>query len=211
MTWIDISQPLYNGMPVWPGDTPFSFKLTMKKVENGVVNVGQICCSTHSGTHADAPYHYDDRGQRIHEVDLGLYIGEVQVIYLPNKAIIEGHDIEKADVKSGKRLLIRTDSVADLSVFPENYTYLHPNAGEVLAQKGIKLLGVDVPSVDFVDSKTLDAHYSLHRHGIHIIENLALEKLGAGFYDFIALPLPIQGADGCPVRAVVRRIKTPRF
>lgn len=207
MTWIDITQSLYNGMPVWPGDTPFSFHLTTRKVENGVVNVGQICCSTHSGTHADAPYHYDDKGRMIHELDVDLYIGEAQVIHLPNKTMIEADDIKKAGIKKGIRLLIRTDSVSDLSIFPEKYTYLHPNVGAVLAQKGIKLIGVDVPSVDFMDSKTLDAHHSLHRHGIHIIENLTLWELEAGFYDFIALPLSIQGADGCPVRAVAKRIE----
>lgn len=205
MTWIDISQPLYNGMPVWPGDTPFSFQLTMKKAENGVVNVGQICCSTHCGTHADAPYHYDDTGNQIHELDLDLYIGEAQVVCVPNKEIIRARDIEKAGVKEGNRLLIRTDSVTHPSVFPDSYTYLHPEVGEVLAEKGIRLLGLDVPSVDFKESKTLDAHHSLNRYGIHILENLVLGEVTEGIYDFIALPLPIRGADGCPVRAVVRK------
>lgn len=205
MTWIDITQPLYNGMPIWPGDTPFSFRLTQKKVENGVVNVGQVCCSTHTGTHVDAPYHYDDAGLKIHELDLALYIGQVQVIHVLNKEVIRAVDIEAAGVKQGRRLLIRTDSVKNVSHFPEHYTYLHPDVAPFLEEKGVELIGVDVPSVDFVDSKRLEAHHSLHLHKIHILENVVLGGVEEGMYDLIALPLPIQGADGCPVRAILKR------
>jgi arylformamidase len=127
------------------------------------------------------------------------------VIYVPHREQITAKDIRGAGVECVQRLLIRTDTAGDLSFFPEKYSYLHPDVGEMLAEKGVKLLGVDVPSVDFVDSKTLDAHHVLHQNGVHILENVVLNHVGEGMYDLIALPLPIRGADGCPVRAVLKK------
>ena len=68
MTWIDISQPLHSGMPVWPGDAPFQYEFTYTKEESGSVNVGQVQMSTHTGTHIDAPFHFDEAGSKVNRI-----------------------------------------------------------------------------------------------------------------------------------------------
>lgn len=78
--WIDISQPLTNDMAHFPGDTPFNYELTFTKQHTGSVNVGQITGSVHTGTHIDAPYHYDSGGKTVDQLDINLYIGEAVVI-----------------------------------------------------------------------------------------------------------------------------------
>jgi arylformamidase len=75
-----------------------------------------------------------------------------------------------------------------------------------LAAQGVVLIGVDVPSVDVLDSKDLPIHHALGRHGIAIVENLVLTEVPRGIYELIALPLKLVGADGAPVRAVLREM-----
>lgn len=104
------------------------------------------------------------------------------------------------------RLLIRTDAWTDRSVFPEAIPEIEPGLAAFLAKKGVRLLGLDLPSVDPIDSKELSAHHELTRHGIHILEGLVLDSIDSGNYELAALPLSLAEADGSPVRAVVRRV-----
>lgn len=205
MRLIDISRPLFVGMPVWPGDTEYQFKLAWTKEESGSVNVGQVLFSTHTGTHIDAPYHFDENGKKVHELDLSLYVGTVRVVHLPHRESIGASDLEGIDLKGVKRLLIRTDSWTDPTRFPQSITYMRPDLAPSLGEKGVQLLGLDVPSVDPIDSKELPVHHALHRQGIHILEGAFLSDVEEGDYELIALPLKLEGADGSPVRAVLRQ------
>jgi arylformamidase len=74
-----------------------------------------------------------------------------------------------------------------------------------LQKNGVKLLGLDLPSVDEIDSKSLQNHHALAGAGIAIVESLDLSGVGPGIYDFAALPLKIAGGDGAPLRAVLWR------
>ena len=64
-------------------------------------------------------------------------------------------------------------------------------------------MGLDVPSVDQVDSKTLPIHHALDQANVIILENLDLRAVPPGVYDLVALPLRLSGADGSLVRAVL--------
>lgn len=203
MSWINISQPLHAEIPVWPGDTPFSYNLTWDKKENGVVNVGQITMSTHTGTHLDAPFHFTDTGLAIDQLDLNLFVGPAQIVHLPYR-VIDVACVEKVLDASIDRLLICTGSWGERTSFPTKYTYIDPDLGPFLKHRGIKLLGVDTPSVDELESKDLLAHHSLEQNHIFILEGLVLDNIKPGIYDLIALPLFIVGADGSPVRAIIR-------
>ncbi|SEM96458.1 arylformamidase [Lihuaxuella thermophila] len=205
MRLIDISRPLYVGMPVWPGDTEYRFQLAWTKEESGSVNVGQILLSTHTGTHIDAPYHFDENGKKVHELDLSLYVGTVRVVHLPRRESIGASDFQGIDLEGVKRLLIRTDSWTDPARFPQSVTFLREDLAPFLGEKGVKLLGLDVPSVDRLDSKELPVHHALHKEGIHILEGACLSDVEEGDYELIALPLKLEGADGSPVRAVLRQ------
>ena len=99
----------------------------------------------------------------------------------------------------------------DPNVFPETFTYLREDIGPLLKERGVRLIGVDTPSVDPENSKLMDAHHSLNDNGVLILENIVLDLVEPGDYELIALPLPLADADGSPVRAVLRSIKGGEF
>jgi len=206
-SWVDISQVLNNKIPVWPGDTPFHYKVSWSMEESGSVNVGQVSMSTHTGTHIDAPFHFDSNGKKVIDLDFNLYIGVAKVIQLQQPASIGIKDVQDVPLQGVKRLLIKTDSWNDKTVFPESIPHIEPELAAYLAEQGVKLLGLDLPSVDPLDSKELSAHHELNRHGIHILEGLVLDQIEPGEYELAALPLPLEDADGSPVRAIIRKIK----
>ncbi|WP_226643797.1 arylformamidase [Mesobacillus subterraneus] len=204
--WMDISQVLNDKIPVWPGDTPFEYKVSWGMEESGSVNVGQVTMSTHTGTHIDAPFHFESDGKKVIDLDFNLYIGPAMVIQVPKPESIGIKNLEGIELQGVKRLLIRTDSWTDKTVFPESIPHIEPELAAYLAEKGVQLLGLDLPSVDPLDSKELPAHHELNSHGIHILEGLVLNKIEPGEYELAALPLPLEQADGSPVRAVIRKI-----
>jgi arylformamidase len=206
MKIFDISRSLQNGMPIWPGDTPFQYEVFWPKEESGSVNVGRLKLSTHTGTHVDAPFHFDTDGKRIMELELDLYIGPVRVIDMQGKESIGAEDLKEANLDGVKRVLFRTLSWQNPHEFPQNIPHLEPDLGPFLAEKGIRLIGVDVPSVDPIDSKNLLGHHSLNNNGIHILESVILDEVEPGDYELIALPLPLVDGDGSPVRAILRQL-----
>ncbi|MCM3638617.1 arylformamidase [Sporosarcina luteola] len=203
--WIDISQRLHNGIAEWPGDTPFSYKVEFPKADTGSVNIGKITTSTHMGTHIDAPFHYDDNGMKVHELPVDVYIGKARVIDVSGLESVGRSELEGIDFGGVERVLLKTSSRPDPDVFPETYAVLRADIGPLLKERGVRLIGVDTPSVDSEHSKTLDAHHSLYDNGVLILENIVLTEVEPGDYELIALPLPIEGGDGSPVRAVIRR------
>ncbi|MDW0116655.1 arylformamidase [Sporosarcina thermotolerans] len=203
--WIDISQPLHNGIAEWPGDTPFQYEVKFLKAFTGSVNIGQMTTSMHTGTHIDAPFHYDDEGLKVDELPIDVYIGRAKVIDVTGLESVGRSDLEAIDFEGVERILLKTLSRPDTDVFPESYTVLRADIGSLLKERGVRLIGIDTPSVDPEPSKTLDAHHSLHDNGVLILENIVLADVEPGDYELIALPLPIKGGDGSPVRAVVRR------
>ncbi|KSU83451.1 Kynurenine formamidase [Fictibacillus enclensis] len=202
---IDVSMPLSSTVPIWPGDTLFAYELTWTKEESGSVNVGQITMSTHTGTHIDAPFHFDSQGERVLELDLDLYAGTALVVDVRERDCVRPEDLESEQLDGIQRVLLKTGSWKDRSVFPAGITCLHESLAPYLFDKGVRLIGVDVPSVDPLDSKELPAHHALHGKGIHILEGLVLDDIEPGEYHLMALPLPLKEGDGSPVRAVLSR------
>ncbi|MEB7724106.1 cyclase family protein [Mammaliicoccus fleurettii] len=202
--WIDITQPLTNDIANWPGDEPFRFELSATKEETRSVNIGCISTSTHIGTHMDAPFHFDNDGIKIHEIDVNRLIGEATLVEVIGEALITREILEGFDIK-GTIIMIKTKSQAHADVFPDTVPVLTEEAIAYLSSIGIKVFGIDVPSVDDIDSKTLDNHHAFNRYDIINIENLLLEDVTQGYYDFIGLPLNIVGADGSPIRATIAK------
>lgn len=208
MTLIDISRPLRNGTPTWPGDTAFSYEVSWSKEQSGSVNVGKLTMSIHTGTHIDSPFHFDNDGRKVMDLDLQLYMGPARMIDVAGRPSIGAEDLAAYDLEGVTRLLLRTSSWTNPDEFPAEITHLRADMAPFLHARGIRLIGVDVPSVDPLDSKELAAHHGLHAHDIHILEGLALEHVAPGDYELIALPLPLTEADGSPVRAVLRPYTT---
>lgn len=203
---IDISRKLNAHTPTWPGDRPFSYDLTWSKEETGSVNVGQIASSCHTATHVDAPFHFNSHGTTIDQLPLELFIGRAKVVDVSTKWIIKPEDLAFVDFSQTKRLLLKTNAWSDPSTFPKEIPQLDPSLGEYLNRHGVELLGVDLPSVDPLDSKTLDMHHALEENYIHILEGLDLSAVEPGDYRLTALPLFIEGAGGSPVRAILETI-----
>jgi arylformamidase len=205
--WIDITQPLTNDMAHWPGDRAFTYEVAAKKEQTGSANVGKITTSVHMGTHADSPFHFDNHGTTIEQIPVDTYIGKAIVIDVSPYKTITPEVLKKYNLKGTTRLLLHTSLPNNPKHFPEDIPVLDPSIAAYLADKGIILLGIDMPSVDPLNSKSLETHHALYKHGINILENLMLDHVEPGEYELIALPLRIVGADGSPVRAVLRPLK----
>ncbi len=203
MSWIDISAALNHQVAEWPGDTPFSYSIPVTKADSGSVNIGRLEMSTHIGTHIDAPFHFDNDGKTVEQLDINNYIGTATVVHLEGIEEISAKALKDFSI-TGHILLIKTGAARDKTIFPDDVPTLTQEAVDYLADNDVTLFGIDVPSVDKITSKTLDVHHTLHKNHIMIIENIVLDDVVPGVYDFIALPLKITGADGSPVRAVIK-------
>lgn len=206
MQLYDISMPVSPQTAPFPGDTPFSQDWVLKMAEGGSCNVSRITVSPHVGTHADAPYHYNEAGHRTHESDLSVYMGEALLVQVPPMPLISLSFVQELDLTGVERVLFYTGSYPDPNVFNTDFTAIEPEAVRHMAAQGIRLVGLDTPSVDPADSKTLDAHRAFFETGVYILENLRLDHVPAGRYELIALPLLLTDADASPVRAVLRSI-----
>jgi arylformamidase len=203
--FIDISRPLAAGTACWPGDVPFSFRLGWTIAGGASVNVGAIETSVHTATHCDAPFHFNDAGVTADRIQLSVFVGPAWVIDV--RGAVRWRDrLAHVDPAIFPRIVLRTGGWPDTTLFPETIPCMEPDFPDWLADRGARLIGVDLPSVDPLESKTLDNHHALNRRGMTIIEGLWLEDVAEGPYELVALPLKIVGADGSPVRAILRRI-----
>lgn len=200
---IDISQLLRAGMPVWPGDTEFQPSWVARIEDGGPCNVGSVLMSLHTGTHVDAPLHFQRNGASIADVDLSVYIGEARVIDTLNARSIEASHIQSFTAGLPPRVLFRT-RVSPAERFDPDSSCIAPDAARLLVRSGVKLVGIDTPSVDSAHSEAMETHKILGDAGIAILENLNLADAPAGIYELIALPLKFASMDGSPVRAVLR-------
>lgn len=205
----DITLPLHAGMAVWPGDTPFHFGLSWQRSAGASVNVGAVTMSVHCGTHADAPFHFQDGGATIETLNLTPFLGPALVLEASGRDVIGTDVFDGVNFARTPRLLLRTGAWPDPARFPDSIPVLADDVPAFLGARGVVLLGLDVPSVDRLDSTSLPIHHALAQHNIHILESLHLRDVPAGEYELIALPLSFAGADGSPVRAVLRELTPP--
>lgn len=197
---IDLSRPLVTGMPVWPGDTPFSLKQVASLAGGDSCTVGAMATSLHNGTHVDAPSHFLRDGPAIDDLDLTTFVGPAQVAAVPAAGLILPEHL--GEIRA-PRLLLRTDCWSPSGPFPCRIPTLHPDVPALLAERGVRLLGVDVPSVDPISSSRLEMHWALQARRIAILESLNLSGVRPGNYVLIALPLRIAQGDASPVRAIL--------
>lgn len=207
-TIIDISRPLYDGSPHWPSDTPTHFAFSADMAKGAVCNVGRLSLSVHNGSHADAPFHYNPRGPKIDALAPDLFVGPARVIDARGQTTFTEQlfaGLTEQDFAAAPRILLRTDTWTDLATFPQTWPLLEHTLPAWLGRRGVKLIGLDVPSVDDLHNKDMAIHHLMDAANILILESLDLRDVEAGVYELIALPLKIRGGDGSPVRAVLRR------
>jgi arylformamidase len=209
VTLIDISQTLRPGIPVWPGDTPYTDEATWMMGANCPVNVSKISMSTHTGAHADAPLHYRADGVDSAACNLDPYLGPCRVIDARGAGPILTQTFMGAALGSlPPRLLFRTYETFPHDVWRSDWTAIDPGLITHLATRGVRLIGIDGPSLDPQNSKTMDAHQAVAAADMAILEGLVLDHAPPGDYELIALPLKLSGLDASPVRAVLRPLRT---
>jgi arylformamidase len=201
----DISIALAPGTPEWPGDTPFTCGWTFSMAAGASVNVSAFSTSPHVGTHADAPLHVRDGWAAAHELPLDAFAGPARVLsVIGEPRTLESGDLAPLGGARVERLLLRTGWSIANGAFPEAWPVLSLSAVRELLARGLKLVGVDAPSVDERESKELKVHHALFEGGACIIENLDLRDVKDGTYELLALPVKLAGLDAAPVRAALR-------
>lgn len=202
---IDISQTLSSGIDVWPGDTPFQSFWVMRMDDGDSCNVGSVTMSLHTGTHADAPKHFLEQGSSPADCDLNVYMGLVTVVDVTAHPFVNVSTVALLRDAKPERVLFKTGS-ARAEKFVDSFSYIAPEAAIELVELGIRLVGLDTPSVDPSDSKSLASHKTLAGANVAILENLSLDHVSPGVYELIAFPLKLAGMDASPVRAVLKTI-----
>lgn len=200
----DLTPPISERLKVWPGDTPPSRQLLCDMKHGANLTLSTLHATVHLGAHADAPSHYGVDAPAIDARDLDYYLGRCQVIRL---SVPRCHSIQPDDLHTGiaaPRLLLATSTYPDPEQFNEDFAALSPELVESLHHRGVRLVGVDTPSVDPFASTDLDAHKMFLKYDMAILEGLVLKAVPPGVYELIALPLRLAGFDASPVRAILR-------
>ena len=172
--------------------------------EGDNLTLSTLRATVHLGAHADAPSHYGVDAPTIEQRPLERYLGPAQLIRVqvePGRRIPPEMLGELADTE---RVLLSTGTFPKPDQFNEDFAALSTELIEHLHGQGVTLIGIDTPSVDLFDSKSLPAHRACLEHDIAILEGLVLAPVPEGLYELIALPLPLVGFDASPVRAVLR-------
>lgn len=192
----DITRPLKNGMPYYPGDPEPRFR----SIDCGNYRISSLFLSSHTGTHIDAPAHYIRDGTPVDEIGVGVTCGPCRVLDIRGCGrVISSEDLHGLQ-KEDRRVLLRTGYSSDNP--DTDYPGISAETAQFLVQSGIICIGTDTPSIESPDGDGT-VHLILCNAGIPIIENLDLEGITPGNYHLVALPLRLFGGDGAPCRAVL--------
>ena len=200
---IDISPTLSSKIAVWPGDVPFSRDVALDMTGGDHLTLSAITTTVHVGAHTDGPNHYAADGDGIGERSLDYYYGPCQVISVDvgRSSRIVPKDIVGAI--TAPRVLFKTGTFPDPNHFNEDFASLSAELVEHLAAEGVRLVGIDTPSIDQFSDKVLESHHAVHKHDMAILEGIVLDKVPDGTYVLAAFPLKLTGVDASPVRAVL--------
>ena len=204
----DITVPITNTMPVWPGDPPvrLSPKSHLSRDKTHTVKLTAIEMGSHTGTHVDAPYHFVEGGRRLHEIPLEQLTGRATVFEVRGVRSIGRKELEQRSWEGVEKVLFKTENSNHWQdgTFYEDFVYLEPEGAEFLVEHGIQLVGIDYLSIDKFRSEKHPTHFVLLRQNIVILEGLNLNRVTSGEYTLFALPLNLQDADGAPTRVILR-------
>jgi len=211
MKIVDLTLTVSDKIPTFPGSPQPSF-IPWENVKEDGYNLELLFLSTHTGTHMDAPYHFLEKGAKIHEISLKKLVSEAVLIKSKKNGgeSITKTDIQKFEKKHGK--IASFSSVIFYTGWQRNlqkkyYFTKNPglsvSAAKYLASKKINLVGIDSPSIDLGKDSKFSVHQIFAKKGILIVENLAnLEKIKSSKFHLVVLPLKLKNATGSPVRAI---------
>ncbi len=205
----DITIPVSESVPVYEGDPTVKIEVSQSMANGGGANVSRISFGLHTATHVDAPNHFIDGTRRVHELELDCLIGKCRVLEIEDSVMaIEPKHI--GDIENIKRILFKTRNSAFWNEpekgFRTDFTYITPEAADVLAGRNLKLVGIDYLSVEKFGSADFRTHIVLLEKEIVILEGLDLREVPGGDYELICLPMKYIGGagDGAPARTILQ-------
>jgi arylformamidase len=199
----DITPPITPRLAVWPGDTPASREVLCDMARGDNITLSTLRATVHLGAHADAPSHYGKEAAAIESRTLDLYLGPCQVLHVSAKRK-QRVKVDDLEIKT-ERFLLATGTFSNPEEFNTDFAAYDPGFIGWLHERGVRLIGIDTPSIDLFDSKDLPSHQTVLKHDMAVLEGLMLDSVPDGVYELIALPLKLVGFDASPVRAILRR------
>ena len=205
----DVTLTISNDMVIWPGDPCVTIS-KKRSINNGdSCNVTQLDMGSHTGTHIDAPYHFEEEGKRVDMLSLDTLIGPARLFHISNSNEIDHKIVKGLNMNGIKRVLFKTSNSSNwkttTNAFNKNYVSVTADATKYLVDAGVELVGIDYLSIEKFGNKAHEAHHILLRNGVIVVEGLNLCDVPPGNYELIALPLKIKNGDGSPARVALRQ------
>jgi arylformamidase len=199
------------GMPRWPNSAGFGIDRTLAFDQGDDVNVSRLEMDVHCGTHVEGPLHYIDGGDPLEATPIEVLVGVAYVASIPVATEIGPRELEAAVLPLGtQRLLLRTRNselgLAGQGEFRRDYVALTLDGARWVAEREIRLLGIDYLSVQRMDDDA-ETHRVLLRAGVTILEGLDLRAVAPGQYRLTCLPLRIADAEAAPARAILEPLE----
>ena len=206
--WVDISVPLRNGMVHWPGDPPVRIERVQDIDRGDSHTLSALSIGSHTGTHIDAPAHFLKNGGTVDSIPGSVLVGRARVCEIKSQTSITPEEIRRFKIRRGERVLFKTcnSKLWQSGEFAGEFVFITPEGSEYLAEAGVRLVGVDYLSIGGYKQGGSLQHKVLLNAGVCVVEGLNLLPVSSGRYDFICLPLRLEGGDGAPARAIVRRL-----
>jgi arylformamidase len=204
---IDISPTISSQTAVWPGDTPFSQRFLCRIDQGANIDLSTMQTTVHIGAHCDAPSHYRAGLDSIEKRDLSFYYGPCQIMTVN---VERGQRIYPTDLQTeiiAPRVLFHTNSFPNPNHFNTDFNALSSELVAYAYDRGVRLIGLDTPSVDLFSCKALESHQAIADRDMAVLEGVVLEGVEDGLYVLMAFPLKIEGADASPVRAILLKEK----
>ncbi|HMC56496.1 MAG TPA: cyclase family protein [Gemmatimonadaceae bacterium] len=208
--WIDASASLDSATtPIYAGDAPMHFEFLHDMRRGEAFTLSVLSLGAHSGTHVDAPMHFVRDGMTIDRIPIEPFVGPARVIDVPDSVqAIDAAVLGRYSWRGAERVLFRTRSSVrgwmSSSTFHRDFAYIAPDAAQLLADAGVRLVGIDYISAEQFGAAAPLAHRTLLGRNIPIVEGLVLVDVPAGDYDLVVLPIKVAGREGAPARAILR-------
>ena len=205
MAIFDISIGIDENLPLWPGDPELRLQWAANIEQGDLVNLTELSMGIHTGTHIDAPLHFLPNGKPIDSLSLNVFVGEAQVVAIPqNVNLITVDILQDVCEINAARILFKTKNsqLWETSKFQQDYVALEASAAQWLVDQGVQLVGIDYLSIaPFKDPAP--THETLLNNEVVIVESLDLRLVKPGIYTLICLPLKLVGREAAPARAIL--------
>jgi arylformamidase len=198
LKYLDLTMPLNQNTPVFPGDRKPQFKQVASIKKEGW-NLHEFSLTTHTGTHLDVPWHMLEEGKKTQDFPLDVLIGRAILFDVRGQSEI---DINLDGLQANDILVLRTDysnHTSEADCFKRN-PVISLQLAQKIMRRQLRMVGIDSFTID---NHPYDSHKLLFKQDILILENLVnLEKLGTEVFTLMVFPLKLDKMDGAPCRAV---------